>query len=153
MFMNGLLIEERFFSAIAKRTSTTPEWFVGFRRANERLDMLGIDAVVWVTQRETGKRVRVPIQIKRSWAGVARHYVQHPEHWTERIVLLVVHEAMSGDIMRERLYDALRHVQSHSYDFKKIFKQVRKINVSVRIKKRMRRVEKGRDLIKSILTE
>lgn len=115
----GMRAEARFFEIMAR--APLPSWITGIVRSTPHQDACGIDAVALVTRRKDGVNVRVPIQIKSSYAGVAQHLLKYPHDWQARMVLAVVNDDMHDRVIVAMLMNALRHVQSHCYDYEDIF--------------------------------
>lgn len=125
--------EERFLRIAKTRTRATPSWYVDTKRASPMFDMKGLDMIARIRRDDDKKPMSVPIQVKSSSRGRRAYYAVHPEAKEVGVIIMVVHDGLSDDEIRSRLYRHLRPFLSVRRDhFKKYLHRLGRSRVSDR---------------------
>ncbi len=101
--------EQRFIYALTTRTSSTPSWFKGIKKAGPGHDLKGIDAFVFICRTDDPKPMSVPVQIKRSVKNIHKFSKTHPEAARLGMPVIVIPPEITDEEIRIKTYKVVEH--------------------------------------------
>lgn len=95
------------------------------RRAGRKLDMHGVDIIIFVTSLVGKRDIKVPVQVKSSFAGIRDYYKKHPTCVEAGVLIIVVNDAYSDKHLSSLLQERLEDIQWCNHTFETFFESVR----------------------------
>jgi hypothetical protein len=117
--MKGLKTEARFLKLARSLRSELP-WIRGVRKSGPTDDRNGIDFIVYATPTGPGKVIKIPLQIKSSYGGVASFSEIHP-NTALTVPVLALEEYLSDETARSIIRKELNEQRGRGFDFVSLF--------------------------------
>ncbi len=108
----GAATEDRFLRLMSTKVDFTPPWYLHAEKAPYEWDHRGIDFFVYISHKEGGEPVKVPVQIKSSKDGAREFRRKHSAHQVSHITVFVLTRRMSDTDVRNMVYARLRRVRT-----------------------------------------
>lgn len=135
----GLENEQRFFAVVGVKTAKTPDWFLKVSGVSPSMDIRGIDAMASIRDRNGGTPIKVPVQIKSSYAGLCKYYDKYPGHLDAGVIVIVVHCHRTDDDIRSALYRELKTAYERGSRFDDFLARLMSSRLSVHAFRLMRK--------------
>lgn len=108
----GAATESRFLRLMSAKVDSTPLWYRYAEKASYEWDHRGIDFFVYISHKEGGSPVKVPVQIKSSKERAREFRCKRSAHQVSHIVIFVVTRRMSDMDVLNMVYARLRRVHA-----------------------------------------
>lgn len=142
----GMHNEERFLKLASIRIPSTPTWYIGIQRAAPGWDVRGIDAFIGI-EFPDGLPGTIPVQIKSSVRHAQAFQEEHPGLLRAGIVIMIVNDHRSDELIYTELYRDLRHLRWRGERFEGFLKQLAKTSLSERGEKIRDHLEQRRTVV------
>ncbi len=108
----GAATESRFLRLMSTKVGFTPPWYLHAEKAPYEWDHRGVDFFVYISHKEGGEPVKIPVQIKSSKERARAFRRKHTADQVAHIVIFVVTRRTSDFDVLNMIYARLRRIHA-----------------------------------------
>lgn len=122
----GKNAEKRLIALVRAMKQRFP-WISKVTQSGIKLDYAGVDASIYIRS-PSGEIVRVPVQVKSSYAGVIKFRREHPECTAAGVVVVIVNDYHTDEEISAAIAYKLKVIRTTGTHFGEFFRSITQTN-------------------------